>query len=61
MAEDLRVDIVAEGVETQEQFDWLTAHGCSHAQGYLISRPIPAADILALLAKNDQQAVIAAE
>ena len=61
MAEDLRVDIVAEGVETQEQFDWLMSHGCSHAQGYLISRPISAVDILELLGRKDQLAIIAAE
>ena len=61
MAEDLRVDIVAEGVETQEQFDWLMTHGCSHAQGYLISRPISAVDILELLGRKDQLAIIAAE
>jgi len=36
--------ITAEGVETRAQFDWLQSAGCTEAQGYLISRPLPAAD-----------------
>ncbi|GGA66237.1 bifunctional diguanylate cyclase/phosphodiesterase [Arenimonas soli] len=38
----LGVDIVAEGVETQEQRDKLAAMGCVYAQGYLFGRPQPA-------------------
>jgi diguanylate cyclase (GGDEF)-like protein len=37
----LDMTTIAEGVETQEQYDQLTAGGCLVAQGYLISRPIP--------------------
>jgi EAL domain-containing protein (putative c-di-GMP-specific phosphodiesterase class I) len=32
---------IAEGVEQQEQLDWLRSHGCHHAQGYAICRPVP--------------------
>ena len=32
---------LTEGVETQEQFDFLKSIGCSRAQGYLFSKPIP--------------------
>jgi EAL domain-containing protein (putative c-di-GMP-specific phosphodiesterase class I) len=39
----LQLDTTAEGVETAEQFELLRAAGCSHAQGYLFSRPVPAA------------------
>ena len=40
MAHELRLDVVAEGVETAEQLDFLAAQGCDHAQGYLFSRPV---------------------
>ena len=40
--------IVAEGVETELQRDWLVGHGCRYLQGYLFSRPLPRADFLAL-------------
>jgi EAL domain-containing protein (putative c-di-GMP-specific phosphodiesterase class I) len=42
----------AEGVETAEQFDELRAHGCTAAQGYLFSRPLPGGDIAGLLARH---------
>lgn len=42
----LGMDIVAEGVETQEIFDELNKMGCDVAQGYFFSRPIPADDLI---------------
>jgi len=50
---------VAEGVETEAQRDFLLAHGCDIFQGYLFSRPIPAAEFalkLAELQNNSQTA-----
>ena len=41
MVKDLGSHIVAEGVETQEQADFLSSLGCDMAQGYLFSRPLP--------------------
>ena len=41
MARHLGLRVVAEGVETQEQAQFLVAHGCQVLQGYLYSRPIP--------------------
>lgn len=41
-AEGLELHVVAEGVETVEQRDWLTSHGCRYLQGYLFSRLLPA-------------------
>jgi diguanylate cyclase (GGDEF)-like protein/PAS domain S-box-containing protein len=49
LAHALQLKVVAEGVETAEQAAQLLALGCDEGQGYLYSRPIPAADLLALL------------
>ncbi|MCP5430744.1 MAG: EAL domain-containing protein [Chromatiaceae bacterium] len=40
--------IVAEGVETPQQRDWLVAHGCRYLQGYLFSRAVPGAEFVAM-------------
>ncbi|WBV42427.1 bifunctional diguanylate cyclase/phosphodiesterase [Pseudoroseomonas cervicalis] len=45
----LKVTLVAEGVETQAQLDWLRAQGCEEYQGFLCSPPLPAAAMTALL------------
>jgi diguanylate cyclase (GGDEF)-like protein/PAS domain S-box-containing protein len=45
LGRSLKLAIVAEGVETQSQADFLQACGCETAQGYLYSRPQPAAQI----------------
>jgi diguanylate cyclase (GGDEF)-like protein/PAS domain S-box-containing protein len=39
----LELDVIAEGVETEAQRDWLAGHGCHAFQGYLFGRPGPAA------------------
>jgi diguanylate cyclase (GGDEF)-like protein/PAS domain S-box-containing protein len=49
MARALRLRVVAEGVETQGQFDFLRADGCDEIQGYLIGRPMPAAQVAELI------------
>jgi diguanylate cyclase (GGDEF)-like protein len=49
LANSLRLTVVAEGVETDEQADTLRRMGCAQAQGYLYSRPVPAAAFRKLL------------
>ncbi len=44
LAQELKMKIVAEGVETREQFELLKARGCGCFQGYLFSKPVPLAD-----------------
>ncbi len=42
MAHSMNLKVIAEGVETEEQFQFLKAHDCNIIQGYLVSQPIPA-------------------
>jgi predicted signal transduction protein with EAL and GGDEF domain/FixJ family two-component response regulator len=51
MARELKLKVIAEGVENAEQLKFLRRHRCDQAQGYLISRPIPAAELKILLQK----------
>lgn len=49
MGKALGLTIVAEGVETREQQEFLRAHACDEIQGYVVSKPVPADDIIKLL------------
>ena len=49
MARNLELDVIAEGVETEAQKDFLARHGCVYFQGYLLGRPTPVADLEALI------------
>ncbi len=48
MAQSLRLSLVAEGVETPAQMDFLRQAGCTSMQGYLFSRPVPAEEMGAM-------------
>jgi diguanylate cyclase (GGDEF)-like protein len=52
LAQSLEMHVIAEGVETQNQLDFLRTYQCNEIQGYLISRPLPAGDFAALLARE---------
>jgi diguanylate cyclase (GGDEF)-like protein/PAS domain S-box-containing protein len=52
MAQGLKLDLIAEGVETRTQLAYLKAQGCLEVQGYIFSRPVPAAEIRSLLRQN---------
>jgi EAL domain-containing protein (putative c-di-GMP-specific phosphodiesterase class I) len=52
LGESLRLDTVAEGIETAAQRDALTAMGCTYGQGYLFARPMPVEDVDVLLAEQ---------
>ncbi|MFQ5469609.1 MAG: EAL domain-containing protein [Gammaproteobacteria bacterium] len=46
LAHNLDLEVVAEGVETEETFDLLSKLGCDTAQGYLFSKPVPQEDLI---------------
>ncbi|MFC4767550.1 putative bifunctional diguanylate cyclase/phosphodiesterase [Effusibacillus consociatus] len=52
MAHDLKLEVIAEGVETEEQLSLLKQHHCDVVQGYLIGKPAPASEIEKLLSLN---------
>ncbi|MCX7185514.1 MAG: EAL domain-containing protein, partial [Nitrosospira sp.] len=49
MARSLKMKVLAEGVETEEQLDFLTQHGCNRFQGYYFSRPLSTAEVVSRL------------
>jgi EAL domain-containing protein (putative c-di-GMP-specific phosphodiesterase class I) len=50
LAHALDMSVVAEGVETQAQLDFLCLHGCGAYQGWLFSKAVPATEVAALMA-----------
>ena len=52
LAHGLKLNVVAEGVETKDQFQHLQRFGCDEMQGYWVSPPLPAEGIDALLARE---------
>ena len=55
MSRRLKLEVTAEGVETDEQLAMLQAQGCSDVQGFLLGRPMPASDVQAFLTRSLHQ------
>jgi diguanylate cyclase (GGDEF)-like protein/PAS domain S-box-containing protein len=49
LAHDLRMQVIAEGVETEEQLDYLRLRGCDEVQGHYFSRAVPGAEVERIL------------
>ena len=57
MAEQLKLGLIAEGVETREQVDMLKRMGCDQVQGYYYAKPMPAEEFYQLLLENRREEV----
>jgi len=55
LGKKLGLEVVAEGVETKEQFEFLRSHGCDLAQGYYVSRPLSKSELIDLLREQAGQ------
>ena len=55
MIKEIGMTVLAEGVETPEQAEWLTASGCDYLQGFYFSRPIPKKAFLAIMKNNKSE------
>lgn len=53
MAESLNLNVIAEGVENEQQRQFLLNNGCGHYQGYLFCKPLPVTELEALLQQSD--------
>jgi EAL domain-containing protein (putative c-di-GMP-specific phosphodiesterase class I) len=55
LAHSLGLKVVAEGIETNDQFSLLSAMGCDQAQGYLVARPVPLRRLFDFLNEDRQE------
>ena len=56
LGDSLNISVLAEGVETQAQYDSLASLGCDSIQGYLFGKPMPPEQIEALLRERAGEA-----
>ena len=57
LARSFDLKVIAEGVETQGQLDWLRSKGCDEVQGFLLARPLPYLETVAALDRRDAEAM----
>jgi len=55
MGNSLNLNVIAEGVETQSQYDFLKFNNCDQVQGFLFCRPLPPEELIELLRKNRRE------
>jgi diguanylate cyclase (GGDEF)-like protein/PAS domain S-box-containing protein len=55
MAHTLKLDVIAEGVETAAQLQYLRSHRCDQIQGYYVSRPLPVPELEGMFLEIDQK------
>ena len=58
MGRSLNLRVIAEGVETRDQLDFLQAHLCDEAQGFYFSKPVPPEQFARLLKSGIREAVL---
>ena len=61
LGQQIGATVVSEGVETQEQMDWLAERDCDQAQGYLIARPLAVEDLMSFLYLPNDKSVAQAQ
>jgi diguanylate cyclase (GGDEF)-like protein/PAS domain S-box-containing protein len=60
IGQKLGLSIVAEGVETEDQYNYLVKRRCERIQGYLLSKPLPEADVMKMLMVDDRREITTA-
>ena len=52
MIKDLEMSVLAEGIETEKQKEFLKEIGCEFFQGFYFSRPVPAEEVVEIIKRN---------
>ncbi len=55
LARNLGMEVIAEGIETEEQYQQLKMLGCEYGQGFLFSRPVDSHSVVHLLARDSKR------
>jgi EAL domain-containing protein (putative c-di-GMP-specific phosphodiesterase class I) len=61
MGKNLSLTVVAQGVETREQAEFLRDHSCDELQGFYLSRPLPPDDFAKLLVADEAEGHVESE